>query len=122
MNTKPVNPKAHGIIDYVFSAIQLAAPLGIGLNKKAATTYGALGTSFLAVNALTDTPAGLKHVLSFKKHQKADLGFLAGLSLLSFANFIRKDKKALWFHLGFLSIAITHYILTDYNANKLRNV
>ena len=122
MNTKPISPKAHGIIDYIFSAIQLAAPLSMGLNKMATTTYGALGTGFLALNAFTDTPVGVKHLLSFKKHQKADLGFLSGLSMLSFANFIRADKKALGFHLGFLAVAIAHYFLTDYNANKLRAV
>jgi len=122
MDTKPVKPRLHGIIDYVFSGIQVAVPLLLGLNKKAATTYGALGTGFLAVNALTDTPAGLKHLLSFRKHQKADQSFLAGLSLLSFVDFIRKDRKALIFHFGFLTAAIAHYILTDYNANKLRSV
>lgn len=122
MDTKPVKPKLHGIIDYIFSGIQVVAPIILGLNNKAAKTYGALGTGFLAVNALTDTPAGLKHLLSFKGHQKTDLGFLSGLSLLSFMNYIRRDKKALAFHLGFLMAAIAHYILTDYNANKLRKV
>jgi len=122
MNTKPVKPKVHGIVDYVFSAVQVAVPALLRLNSKAAKTYGALGTGFLAVNALTKTPVGLKQVLSFKEHQKADLGFLAGLSLLSLTSFIRKDKKALGFHLGFLAIAIAHYILTDYNANRLRSV
>lgn len=122
MDTKPVTPKLHAIIDYVFSGIQMAAPLLLGLNRKAATTYGALGAGFLAINALTDTPAGLKHFLSFKKHQKADQSFLAGLSLLSFANYIRRDKRARNFHLGFLAAAIAHYILTDYNAHTLRKV
>lgn len=117
MNTKPVAPALHGIIDYVFSGILLAAPSGIGLNEKVTKTYQALGTSFLGINALTDTPVGIKRVISFKGHQMADAAFLAGLSLLTLVPFIRKDKQALGFHLSFLGTALTHYVLTDYEAD-----
>lgn len=112
---KPVSPTAHGIIDYVFSGIQLAAPPLLGVNSGAAITYQAIGSGFTLINALTNTKAGIKPLIPFKTHQKADLGFLAGLSLLSFVRFIRKDKRALRFHLAFLGVALAHYILTDYN-------
>jgi hypothetical protein len=118
MNNKPVTPAMHGIIDYVFSGIQLAAPPLLGLNKTAAGTYMALGAGFLAVNALTDTPVAIKPVLSFETHQKADTGFLAGLALLTAPRFIRNDKRALVFHFSFLAVAVTHYILTDYKAGS----
>lgn len=85
------------------------------LNSTAVKTFVALGAGFTIVNAITDTPVGIKKTIPFKGHQKADLGFLAGMSLLSFAHFIRKDKKALFFHLGFLAIAVAHYALTDYD-------
>lgn len=114
MDKKPIKPKAHGVIDYGFSSIQLAVPTAIGMNDKACKTYQALGAGFLVVNALTDTPAGIKPVIPFKYHQKADAAFLAGLSLLTFSKPIRKSRRALFFHLGFLSVAIAHYVLTDY--------
>lgn len=114
---KLLSPKAHSILDYVFSGVQLAAPPLLGLNSTAARTYQALGAGYTLVNALTNTPAGIKHLIPFKIHQKADIGVLAGLSLLSLASFIRKDKRALGFHLGFLAIAIANYVLTDYNRN-----
>lgn len=116
MIPKPVTPTMHGIIDYVFSGVLLYGPYAVGLNDAATKTYNAFGASFLVGNAFTDTPVGIKPVLSFKHHQKTDLAFLAGLSLLTAASFIRKNKKALPFHLGFLATAITHYILTEYNA------
>ncbi len=116
MKKNPVTPKLHGIIDYVFSGIQLTAPSIIGLNASATKTYQALGTGFLTMNALSDTPVGINRTISFKGHQKADAAFLTTLSLLTFSNFICKDRKALSFHLSFLSVAITHYILTDYKA------
>jgi hypothetical protein len=112
---KLLSPKAHSVLDYVFSGIELAAPPLLGLNSKAVRTYQALGAGYTLVNALTRTPAGIKRLIPFKTHQKVDLGVLAGLSILGLASFIRKDKKALRFHLGFLALAITHYILTDYN-------
>jgi len=118
MDNKPVTPALHGIIDYVFSAIQIAGPTLIGLNDKTIKTYRALGAGFLSVNALTDCGVGIKPVISFKGHQKADGVFLATLSLLTFSDVVRKDKKALRFHLGFLATAISHYVLTDYNSNS----
>lgn len=116
MNTKPVKPIHHGIIDYIFSTIQMSAPAVLGLNKKVVKTYATLGAGFLAVNAFTDTPVGLAKKLSFKTHQKLDASFLATLAGLSFTKSIRKDKRALAFHLAFLATAAAHYMLTDYDA------
>lgn len=118
MNKKPVKPALHGIIDYVFSGIQLTVPSLLGLNEQATKTYQALGIGFLAMNALSDTPVGIKRTISFKGHQQADAAFLTGLSLLTFSNFINKDTKVRSFHLSFLAVAITHYILTDYKAGS----
>ena len=113
---KPLTPTAHSVLDYVLSGVQIAAPGLLKLNNSAARTYQALGAGYTLVNALTDTGAGIKHLIPFKSHQKADIGFLAGMSLLSAVSFIRKDKRALRFHLAFLAIGITHYLLTDYNG------
>lgn len=115
MERKPISPAQHGIIDYAFSGIQLAGPAAIGMNKKAARAYQILGNKFLLVNSLTDTPAGIKKVISFKDHQKLDLVFIAGLSLLTLYKPIRKNRKSLCFHLGFLGTAVAHYLLTNYD-------
>lgn len=117
-NKKPINAKEHGIIDYAFSASQLILPQQLGLNKKAVKTYQTLGLGFLAVNCLTDTPVGIKPLLTFREHKLADAGFLTGLTLLTFYRPIRKKKKTLTFHLGFLAIAAAHYMLTDYKSRQ----
>lgn len=116
MRRKPITPEQHGIIDYVFSGIQLGTPAAIGMNKKASRVYQLLGTKFLLVNTLTDTPVGMKRAISFKDHGKIDAAFLAGIGLLTFYKPIRKNRKALGFHLAFFSTAIAHYLLTDYNS------
>jgi hypothetical protein len=116
MNPKPIYPALHGLIDYVFAGVQLVAPSALGLTKTATKTYQVLGTGFLAVNALTATSVGITPIIPFKEHQKIDAAFLVGQSLLTFAGFIRKDKKTLGFHLGFLATAVANYVLTDYDA------
>jgi hypothetical protein len=115
---KPLTPKAHGVLDYVFSGVQLLGPSLLGINRKASNTYRAIGAGFTVLNALTNTPVGLQKRIPFKTHQKADIGFLVGMSALSLAAPIRKDKRALAFHLGFLAVAILHYALTDYNKRS----
>jgi hypothetical protein len=116
MSNKPVSAKAHGIIDYVFSGIQLFVPQLLGLNTSLAKTYSAAGAGFFVVNAITDTPASLKPGLSFKQHQNADTAFLIGYAALTLMPFVRKQKSALIFHLGLLLLGAVHYALTDYDA------
>jgi hypothetical protein len=112
---KPINSKTHGIIDYAFAGIQLFVPALLGMNDKATKTYQSLGFAFLGVNCITDTPVGIRKTISLKSHQKADAGFLAGLAVLTTSRNIHKDKKTLVFHLGFFSLAVVNYLLTDYN-------
>ncbi|SFC35601.1 hypothetical protein SAMN05421747_10967 [Parapedobacter composti] len=115
---KPIDAKRHGIIDYAFTGVQLLGPSLLGINGNVRKTYQALGTGFAAVNAFTDTPVGLKPVISFKGHQKADISYLLGLSLLTASSMIRKNRRALAFHLGFFAAALAHYVLTNYNSRN----
>jgi hypothetical protein len=115
---KPVNPTAHGVMDYLISGIEIAAIPFLGLNSTAARTYQAIGAGYTLINALTKTPVGVRKLIPLKTHQKGDLGLLAGLALLSFAPFIRKDRRALFVNLGILGITALQYALTDYNREK----
>jgi hypothetical protein len=116
---KPITPLIHGIIDYALAGVQMLAPGMLGFNKKIIKTYLDLGSGFLAINALTDTPVGVRRVISMKDHQKADLAFLTTLGLLTFTKVIEKDKKALAFHLGMVGVSVAHYLLTDYDEPGL---
>ena len=115
MNT-PIKPAIHGIIDYAFAAINLVVPRVLGLNKAAVKTYTQLGAGFLGAAAVTDTDVAIKPMISMQTHKTIDTAVLAGQTLLTFTPMIRKDKKALMFHLGFMALAVAHYILTDYES------
>ena len=114
---KLVAAPTHGIIDYAFSGLQLLAPPVLKLNPLASKTYRVLGLAVLALNALTKTPVGIKKVLSFKTHQRADQVLLAGQLALSFLPFMR-TKKASWLHFSLLALALGHYLMTDYNSGR----
>jgi len=118
MNRKPISPTTHAIIDYAFSAVQIVGPSVLKLDKSAIKTYAQLGTAFLAVNSVTDTPLTTEPQISFRTHQKSDLGFLAMTALLTVTPMIRRNKKTLFFHLGFLALAAANYLLTDYKAGS----
>ncbi len=117
MTKKPINPKLHGIIDYAFGAFLIAVPALLSVNKDAKATYRDLGLSFAAMNAFTDTPVGLP-LIPMKDHQKADASFLSGFALMAMSKPVRKDKRAMRFHLSFLTFAFLNYILTDYDASS----
>jgi len=115
---KPINAKTHGIIDYVFGGAQLIAPSLVGVNNNAKVTYQLLSAAFTGVNVFTNTPVGLKKVISMKGHQTADITFLAGMSALTATDMIKNDKKALTLHLVFLGLAVMNYVLTDYDEDN----
>lgn len=46
MDKKLVKPQLHGIIEYLFSTIQMVIPSAIGLNANAAKAYQVMGTVF----------------------------------------------------------------------------
>ena len=116
----PVNPPMHGLVDYVFSAVQLAAPALLGVNKNAMKIFGATGSGLLLLNALTDMPYGIKRTVSFKDHQMVDKLLLSGLLRILFLKSIRRNKKALWLAVGFLGAGLANYLLTDYDAGSKR--
>jgi len=116
---KPITPDTHGIVDYVLTGVQAAAPVLLHLNKYSVRTYAALAAGMGVINALTDTRVGIKRRLSVRTHRKADLSLLGAMALLTTLPFVRNHKKALAFHLGFLAISVLHYVLTDYKHYRL---
>ncbi len=114
MMKKPISPTIHGIADYVISGALLSLPSVLRLAPAARWTYAGLGTGFLAVDALTIAPTGLKKLLPMELHRKVDLGTLAGTALLTATKLIRGDRKAFRFHLVLLAVAAANLLLTRY--------
>lgn len=118
MEQKPIKPLHHGIIDYGFAAIQLAGPPFLGLNKKTTKIHKLFGLKLLGLTALTNTPAGIKPVVSFKTHRKVDLAVLGSLTALTAMKPIYKNKRSLIFHLALVGLGAASFLLTDYKAAR----
>lgn len=114
MNTNVFSPTQHGINDYILSATMFTAPSLLGLNEDAKKLYAVLGTNLLGYNILTDHPVGLKPVISYDTHEKIDIGNVATLAVLTFHKAIRKDKRALPFHIACVSIAALNVLFTKW--------
>jgi hypothetical protein len=119
---KPINAQLHGMLDYGFAAMDLVVPALLNLPTQTKNIYAGLAGTVASVNAVTDTPVGIKPLLSMKDHQKADLSFLGTLALLTIAKPIRQHKPSLYFHLGVMALAVTQYLLTDFNQQNMEEL
>ncbi len=116
MNRKPIGPTAHGAIDYGFVTIQTLAPSLFGLTGPARVLCNAFAASQGILNALTNHPLGLVHVVPLRVHGQLETPFVPSLLLLPWATGALKQPNARRYFLSFFSIALANYLLTDYNA------
>lgn len=72
MTTKPISPAMHGLIDYALSGSLLFLPTLFGFNKKVKNIYKAEALTLLLYVALSDHPAAVKPIISFRTHGKID--------------------------------------------------
>ncbi len=121
MNTKPVSPKVHGIIDYGFSAALLIFPRVLKLSSKAKRLYTVTALSTLLYSAFTDYPPALKRVIPLGMHHKIDIENVKALALATIYPSLFLNKRALYFHIGIIAAAILAISLTDWDAETGSN-
>jgi hypothetical protein len=118
MNTQPVSPKTHALLDYALTGSLLILPSLLGMNKKAKLIYATEALALLPYVALTKQPLAIKGVIPFRTHGKIDAFNVAQFALLSFVKPFRKTKKELLFNIAFTAIAGLTVLLTDWNARR----
>ncbi|RDC55979.1 hypothetical protein DU508_14080 [Pedobacter chinensis] len=118
MNTKPISPKHHAIIDYLLVGSLLVLPSVLRLNKKARQIYAAEALILLPYIALTKQPVAIKGIIPLKTHQKIDPFNIAQFALQSFFSPFRKTRSTLLFNIAFTTIAGVTVLLTDWNKNR----
>jgi hypothetical protein len=118
MSNQPITPKAHGLIDYGFAALQWLAPELLGFDNKIIKLYKVLGLNLLAYNSVTDHPVAAKPLISYHTHHQIDTANVAMLALLTAYKGIRKNKRVLAFHVGFVALGAINVLLTDWKAGS----
>lgn len=119
MKTDLISPKMHGLNDYVLSAILLAAPRLLNLDKQSQQLYAGNALNLLGYNAFSDHPLAIKRMMSAADHYKMDMASLTGLALGVLSKRIRNNKKALIFHLSILALSTFNVLLSDYRHKSV---
>lgn len=95
MNTKPISPAAHCLIDYALVGSLLVLPALLGFSKKVKTLYAAEAAALGVYVALTDHPAAVKPLIPVGVHGKIDPFNVALFTAQTFFTPFRKKKKRL---------------------------
>jgi len=114
MNSRPISPLMHGIIDYAFSFLLLSVPSATKMNKKVRLLHACNAITILSYSAFTKYPVAVKKVIPFNFHKKIDVAILAALLMETSYDKIRKDKHAVLFHASMLAAGVITVLFTDW--------
>ncbi len=91
----PIPPFVHGLLDYVFGALLIAAPFVLGFDDTAATAVAVgAGLILLVVAASTELPTGLVHSVPRALHALIDYVVALGLVVSPFVLGFTDDGTA----------------------------
>ena len=111
---KIISPKAHAVADYFTAgAFLLTGAIYWSRNKRAALGAFICAGAELATSLLTDYPGGVKKVISFRNHEKFDLGLAAMTATMpEFMGFRHEREKTFFLAQAGVMTAVTN--LTDF--------
>ena len=113
---EPIKAKAHGEIDYGFSAVNVTVPALLGLEGPARRIPAVFALMQGGINALTDQPVGVKRLIPLRTHgwiEAATIPALAGVVVVSGA--LDTTRAKVYFGAMGLALGVI-YALTDWNA------
>ncbi|VTR75830.1 hypothetical protein [Cellulomonas hominis] len=114
--TKPLSPTLHSALDYGIGATLLTAPHLLGLSRGAKAFFGGFGAVATVVNALTDSPLGVRRVIPWRTHRVIDLASDPLYLALPLVTGIAKDPRARALWLATSAALAAAVVLTDWDA------
>lgn len=111
---KTIEPKTHGVIDYLAAALLLLGPMLFNFAGVAASLCYILGIAVFALSILTRYPLGLAKVIPFKIHGYVELAAGIFLILAPFLFGFTERSNAMWFFLIVGAGLAVFYALSDY--------
>ncbi len=117
MNTRPISPKVHSVIDYCFAAGLFVLSKLFKVNDTDRKMYSKFAKSIVVYTGITDQPLSAKRIIPFKVHGFVDHVSLAGLvAMLFLRKSFRTDKSALAIQIGFVALGALNVFLTNWKA------
>lgn len=118
---KTIEPKTHGIIDYLAVALLLLAPTLFNFSGVAASLSYIIGIAYFAVSVLTKYPLSLAKVIPFKTHGIIELSAGVFMIIAPFLFGFTEQRNAMWyFIISGIGIGI-FYALSDYRSLPATN-
>lgn len=116
MNTKPISPTQHALLDYALVGSLLTLPTALKFSPAVKKLYTAEALLLLGYVALTEHPVALKPLIPFRVHGQIDPFNILGFAVQTALQPFRNDKKAALFNLGFMALAGVTVLLTDWRG------
>jgi hypothetical protein len=118
---KFINPKIHGIIDYLAVIFLLASPWYFGFTGILATFTYALAAVHLILTLLTDFSLGLVKAIPFQVHGAIEL--LVGVVLITLAYTVFKNEIiGKLYYVIFGTVILLTWLVTDYKGEVTQAV
>jgi hypothetical protein len=115
----PLPAVVHGLLDYVFGALLIAAPFLFGFDAAAATaTAVAIGLALLVVAACTELPTGIVHTVPRALHAILDYVFALALVASPFVLGFTDDGTATPTLIAFGVLELLHTLATRFLRPK----
>ena len=121
MDMKLLGPTGHTGLDVSFAAMNLLAPSALKLKGSARTLCYVFGGTTALLTAFTDQPYAVQRLIPFKVHGAIDAAYAPALLLLPAITGAMKKPKAKGLFFGLFAMALTSFLITDYNANDAGN-
>lgn len=113
---KPLTPRAHSIIDYLFTAGNLTIPSIIGMSGATKALFAGFGVVQGTLNALTTQPYAARQVVPFKLHGLIEKGSLPIYIIAPILVGAAREPRARAYWIAVGLALVTVYNLTDWNA------
>lgn len=116
---KVLNPRTHGIIDYVLVALFALAPTLFGFEGTPQTLCYVLAVVHLSMSLLTAYPLGAMKLVPFPIHGALEAGVGVLLLVLPWLLGFSEVESARNFFLATGALVAVVVLLTDYKAHEL---
>ena len=110
---RPITPRTHGVIDYLSSALFVAAPRLFGFGGAGATAARALGAGYSGLSLGTAYPLGAVRAVPFPAHVAFDTALAPALAVAPWALRFARDPRARNFFLAMAGMSAVVVALTQ---------
>jgi hypothetical protein len=115
---KILEPKVHGVLDYLYAGMFLLAPTLFGFSPLASTLCYIIGASHALVSLATQYPLGVVKVIPFPIHGILEAVASVGILLLPWVAGFTEDVAARNFCVAAGIALFGVWAVTDYQGSK----